>query len=73
MEWLLISSAVFVFVLLGIGVYQFLWRNIRDYFRDSDATHDEEPSEGQGLTAAAAVAAGVPGGDAECGTGNGIK
>ena len=35
MEWLLIASAVFVFVLLLVGIYQFLWRNIRDYFRDA--------------------------------------
>ena len=34
MEWLLISSAVFVLILLGVGVYQFLWRNIRDFFRE---------------------------------------
>ena len=46
-------------------------RTVSD-IRDPDETNDEEPSEGQGLTAAAAVAAGVPGGDAECGTGNGI-
>ena len=40
-------------------------RTVSD-IRDPDETNDEEPSEGQGLTAAAAVAAGVPGGDAEC-------
>ena len=34
MEWLLISSAVFVLILLGVGIYQFLWRNIRDFFRE---------------------------------------
>ena len=37
-------------------------RTVSD-IRDPDETNDEEPSEGQGLTAAAAVAAGVPGGD----------
>ena len=34
MEWLLISSAVFVLILLGVGIYRFLWRNIRDFFRE---------------------------------------
>ena len=34
MEWLLISSAIFVLILLGVGIYQFLWRNIRDFFRE---------------------------------------
>ena len=35
MEWLLISSALFVLVLLGIGIYQFLWRNMSaNFFRE---------------------------------------
>ena len=62
MEWLLISSAVFVLVLLGVGVYQFLWRNIRDYFRDSgdDAAVGGGGETSEGLTAAAATAVPPP-------------
>ena len=43
MEWLLISSAVFVLILLGVGIYQFLWRNIRDFFREVGILFESKP------------------------------